>query len=185
MSLLVVRTFTDPVLRKRSQSIEKVTEDIQELVKDMVETMYFYKGIGLAAPQIGVSQKLITIDISQDNESLNPQVFINPEIIKSKGSAEYSEGCLSIPNFNGDVIRSEQVTVKFISLEGEEKIYPVKGLLARVLQHEIDHLHGILFTDYLDERWWNSEEGQKMLSEHPRFSEETKNRVKNKKKSKI
>lgn len=174
MALLTVRTFDDPILRKKAVDIEEITPDIRKLASDMIETMYFSNGIGLAAPQIGVSKRLITIDISQDKESLNPMVFVNPEIIKSKGLCEFEEGCLSIPTFNGTIIRPEQVTIRYQTLDGESRRLPCKGLLARVIQHEIDHLNGILFTDRLEPFWWESEDGFRMSEEHPRFSAQTK-----------
>jgi peptide deformylase len=180
MSILAVRTFTDPILRKKVQSIETITPEINQVAKDMLETMYLSKGIGLAAPQVGLSKALIVIDISQDDESLNPLVFINPEIVTTKGKTEYEEGCLSIPGYQGIVERAEQVTLRYQNLQGERKSLPCKGLLARVIQHEMDHLKGILFTDYLDQEWWNSEEGKQMLEEHPQFSKETQFKKKKK-----
>lgn len=174
MSLLAIRTFDDPVLRKNVERVKSISEEIKTIARDMLETMYFSKGIGLAAPQVGEQKSIITVDISQENDSLHPMVLINPEIVSAKGEIEYEEGCLSVPGFNGSVIRPEQITVKFTSLKGERQSLPCKGLLARVIQHEIDHLNGVLFTDYLDQVWWDSEEGQRMQQEHPKFSLSTK-----------
>ncbi|MBN2385269.1 peptide deformylase [bacterium] len=177
MTIQVVRTFSDPVLRKKADPIKQITPEIKTLARDMLETMYCSKGIGLAAPQVGVSQRIVTIDISNEGEELHPMVFINPEITKSSGQVDYEEGCLSVPGYHGVVIRPEQVTVRFQTLDGQNKTIPCKGLLARVLQHEIDHLDGVLFTDHLDVDWWESEEGQHMEKDHPRFSETTKFRT--------
>jgi len=174
MSLLTVRTFDDPILRKEAGHIDIISSEIRGLASDMIETMYFAKGIGLAAPQVGISKRLITIDISRDKEGFNPTVFINPEIVKSKGLSEYDEGCLSIPSFEGTVIRPEQITVRYQTLDGDSKRIPCKGLLARVIQHEIDHLDGILFTDRLESSWWESEIGERMNTENPNFSKMTK-----------
>jgi peptide deformylase len=177
MTIQVVRTFSDPVLRKQAMPIATIDQAIQKLAQEMLETMYFAKGIGLAGPQVGASQRIITVDISAEDEEFHPLVLINPEIIKASGEAEYEEGCLSVPGFNGVVVRPEQITVRFKTLNNEPQTRPCKGLLARVIQHEIDHLDGVLFTDYLDPDWWESEEGQKMLKEHPLFSESTKFRA--------
>ncbi|MFC1849627.1 peptide deformylase [candidate division CSSED10-310 bacterium] len=177
MTILAVRTFNDPILRKKAQKIAAITPHIKKLAQDMLETMYLSKGIGLAGPQVGISESIITIDISQDGESLNPMPLINPEIIKTRGQCEYEEGCLSVPGFRGSIVRPEQITVRYSTLEGEVMTLPVKGLLARVIQHEMDHLNGILFTDFLDQNWWDSEEGKQMELDHPKFMRETQYRV--------
>lgn len=175
MSVLPVRTFTDPVLRKKAQPVVSITPEIEALVRDMIETMYFSHGIGLAGPQVGVLLTVVTIDTSQDSESYHPRVFINPRIVKkSARTAEYEEGCLSVPGYHASVVRPEQITVEYLEMDGTKKSVPVKGILARVLQHEIDHLNGVLFTDHLEDDFWQSEDGLTMEREHPRFTDQTR-----------
>ena len=140
----------DPILRKESAPIEKVDNDLRKLLDDMLETMYAAPGIGLAAVQIGILKRLIVIDISKDKEKKNPLFLINPEIVsKSKNTSIYEEGCLSVPNFFAEVNRPKECHVEYLDYEGKKKILKAKGLLATCIQHEMDHLEGILFIDYL------------------------------------
>ncbi|WP_408954403.1 peptide deformylase [Natroniella sp. ANB-PHB2] len=144
MAILNIRELGDPVLRTKAKKVEEITDKTTKLLDDMVETMYDAQGVGLAAPQIGISKQIVVIDIGQDVIEL-----INPEIVESSDRTYIDqEGCLSIPEQNGDVERAYQVKVKALNREGEEIELEGNGLLARVLQHEIDHLAGRLFIDY-------------------------------------
>lgn len=142
MALRVIKLDGDPVLRKTSKKIDEVTERIEILLDDMVETMIDANGIGLAAPQVGVLRRAIVVDIGEGIMKM-----VNPEIIESDGAVVDVEGCLSIPNKSGTVERPERVKVKYINENNEEKIVEASELLARVVCHEIDHLNGVLYTD--------------------------------------
>ena len=144
MSLLEIHVLGSPILRQETQPVERMTDELRRLTDDMFDTMHAAKGIGLAAPQIGRPERLAVIDI--DN---NPIVVVNPEIILSDGSAKGEEGCLSIPEVFGDVDRATRITVRALNRDGEPFELEATDLLARCLQHEIDHLHGKLFIDYL------------------------------------
>ncbi|MCK8826912.1 peptide deformylase [Natroniella acetigena] len=144
MAILNIRELGDPVLRTEAKKVEEITAKTAKLLDDMVETMYDAQGVGLAAPQIGISKQIIVIDIGQGVIEL-----INPEIVESSDRTYIDqEGCLSIPEQSGDVERAYQVKVEALNRDGEEIELEGKGLLARVLQHEIDHLAGKLFIDY-------------------------------------
>ena len=144
MSLLDIRVLGDRVLRDPTNVVEDITPELRRLIEDMFETMYAAKGIGLAAPQVGRSERLSVIDV--DDQRI---VLINPEILDAEGKTKGEEGCLSIPEIYGDVERAARVVVRAIDIDG--KPFEVEGhdLLSRCLQHEIDHLHGRLFIDYL------------------------------------
>jgi len=140
----------DPILRKKSESLEKVDDDLRVLLDDMLETMYAAPGIGLAAVQVGILKRLIVIDISKDKEKKNPLFLINPEIIfRSKKTSIYEEGCLSLPGHFAEIERPAECQIKFVDYNGKEKELKADGLLATCIQHEVDHLNGILFIDYL------------------------------------
>ncbi len=140
----------DPILRKKSESLEKVDDELRVLLDDMLETMYAAPGIGLAAVQVGILKRLIVIDISKDKEKKNPIFLINPEIIsRSKKTSIYEEGCLSLPGHFAEIERPAECLIKFIDYNGKEKELRANGLLSTCIQHEIDHLNGILFIDYL------------------------------------
>ena len=142
MALREIRKDGDPLLRKTSKRITEINDRIKLLFDDMVETMDFANGVGLAAPQIGVLRRAVVIDIGE-----GPIKIINPEIIESKGEIVDVEGCLSVPNLTGKVGRPETVKIKFLDEHGEEKTVEATGLLARAFCHEIDHLDGILYID--------------------------------------
>ena len=144
MSLLDIRVLGDPILRQETTPVTTVTDELRRLIDDMFETMYAAKGIGLAAPQVGRNERLAVIDVDDQ-----PLVLINPEIVSAEGTIKAEEGCLSIPEIYGDVERASRVVVRAVDRQG--KGFEVEGreLLARCLQHEIDHLHGKLFLDYL------------------------------------
>lgn len=140
----------DKRLRQVSEPIKKIDASVRKLVDDMFETMYAAPGVGLAAVQVGTPKRVLTMDLSKKEEPKNPQVFINPEIVwSSPEKATYEEGCLSIPEFYGEVERPAQVKVKYLDIKGETREVAANGLLATVLQHEIDHLNGILIIDHM------------------------------------
>lgn len=149
MSILKITKYGEPSLRNETKSIQKITSKIHKLISDMIETMYAYDGVGLAAPQVGKNYKLFIIDVSQDENSKNPIIFINPKIIKKSGEAFCNEGCLSLPDIYTEVERYSDVTVKAIGQNGKEFILEAKddSLLSRAIQHENDHLNGVLFID--------------------------------------
>jgi len=145
VSILEIRVLGDPILREETKPVSEITDEIRQLVKDMFETMYLAKGIGLAAPQVGRTERLAVIDVDED-----PFVIINPEIIESDSKTSKSEeGCLSIPDIYGDVVRPARVKVRALDIEGKEFEIEAGDLLGRCLQHEIDHLHGKMFLDYM------------------------------------
>ena len=140
----------DPILRKKSEMLEKVDDELRALLDDMLETMYDAPGIGLAAVQIGILKRLIVLDISKDKEKKNPLFLINPEIISlSKKTSVYEEGCLSLPGHFAEIERPAECQVKYIDYFGKEKEIKATGLLSTCIQHELDHLNGVLFIDYL------------------------------------
>ena len=140
----------DPILRKKSESLEKVDDEVREFLDDMLETMYAAPGIGLAAVQVGILKRIIVIDISKDKEKKNPLFLINPEIIfRSKKTSIYEEGCLSLPGHFAEIERPAECQIKFVDYNGKEKELTANGLLATCIQHEVDHLNGVLFIDYL------------------------------------
>ena len=140
----------DPILRKKSEILEKVDDELRVLLDDMLETMYSAPGIGLAAVQVGILKRVIVIDVSKDKEKKDPFFFINPEIIsKSKNTSTYEEGCLSLPGYFAEIERPAECHVKYIDYYGKKKEIKATGLLSTCIQHEIDHLNGVLFIDYL------------------------------------
>ena len=150
MALREIIILPDKRLRLVSEPVKKITADVRKLVEDMFETMYDAPGVGLAAIQVGTPKRVVTIDVAKKDEPKKPQVFINPEIVTaSDEKAIHEEGCLSIPEFYDDVERPAQVKVKYLDLEGQALEVEADGLLATCLQHEIDHLNGVLFIDYL------------------------------------
>ncbi|MCH8078242.1 MAG: peptide deformylase [Proteobacteria bacterium] len=147
MTILEVLHYPDTGLRKKAVPIEKVDESCRILAKDMLQTMYEYNGIGLASTQVNVHKRLVVIDLSEDkNEAI---YLINPEILSSEGTEESQEGCLSVPEYYDTVIRAERITYRFQDLEGKVIESEADGLLSVCIQHEIDHLDGKLFIDYL------------------------------------
>ncbi|MEE7456380.1 peptide deformylase [Methylorubrum populi] len=140
----------DAQLRLISEPVAAVTDEIRTLARDMIETMYDAPGVGLAAIQIGVAKRVVTIDTSKDEAARNPTVYLNPEIVwSSEEKRVYDEGCLSIPEFYGEVERPDRVRVRYMNLDGQSVEQEADGLLATCLQHEIDHLNGVLFIDHL------------------------------------
>ena len=150
MSILKIYQYPEPVLRKETEKVTQFDENLTQLVADMGETMYKAPGIGLAAPQIGKSLKLIVVDISKDPEGEKKFMpMVNPEIIDHEGKQVDEEGCLSVPELTANVDRYKKITVSFQDLEGKQQKLTTEDRFAVVLQHEIDHLNGILFLDHL------------------------------------
>ena len=150
MALREILTEPNEILRKKSLLVDQVDGDIQKLMDDMLETMYLAPGIGLAAIQVGVPKRVIVLDIARKDEPKNPMYFINPEIItKSKDSLAYEEGCLSVPGQFAEITRPNNCYIKYLDYYGQPQELKAEGLLATCIQHEIDHLEGILFIDYL------------------------------------
>lgn len=144
-----ILTFPDPVLKQKAAPVTIINDEIRQLAKDMAETMYDAPGVGLAAPQIGVLQRVIVIDVAAKDEAPQLITAINPVIVQGEGEVYEEEGCLSVPNFSANVRRYETVVVKGLSLDGQERLWQADGLLAIAFQHEIDHLEGTLFVDRL------------------------------------
>ena len=161
MTIRKILTEPNKILREKSLKVENVDKDIQSLMDDMLETLYAAPGIGLAAIQVGVAKRVIVMDISrsrndigrdkkEDKEPINPMYFVNPEIVwKSEDKFTYEEGCLSVPNQFAEIDRPKQCNVKYLDYNGQPQELKADGLLATCIQHEMDHLEGILFIDYL------------------------------------
>ena len=140
----------DPLLRKKSEELEKVDDSVRNLMNDMLETMYAAPGIGLAAVQVGILKRLVVIDISKGDQKKNPIFLINPVVThKSKNTSVFEEGCLSLPGHFAEIERPAECHVDYIDYNGKKRKLKADGILATCIQHEIDHLNGILFIDYL------------------------------------
>ena len=149
MAILHICTYPEEILRRRAEPITEIDEEVVKLVDHMAETMYSAPGIGLAATQVGVSKQVLVADIAPRRPESELIVLINPEIVAAEGEVIFEEGCLSVPDYQAEVKRHEKVTVRGLNLKGEEVELEAEGLLAVVLQHEIDHLNGVLFIDRL------------------------------------
>ena len=150
MTLRQILTEPNKILRQKSLPVDNVNKDTQILMDDMLEAMYAAPGIGLAAIQVGIPKRIIVLDIEQKEGQKNPLFFINPEIIeKSKNLLTYEEGCLSVPGQFAEIERPDRCHIKYLDYNGEKKEINAKGMLATCIQHEMDHLEGILFIDYL------------------------------------
>ena len=150
MTVKKLITVPDETLRKKSQNIEKVSDDEKKLVKDLFETMYHHKGIGLAAIQVGIPKKIIVLDVNQKDDEKNPLCFINPVIKKiSNEKSKYEEGCLSIPDTFIEIERPKTCIVEYVDIDGKKKNMECDGLLSTCIQHEINHLDGKLIIDFL------------------------------------
>lgn len=153
MTVLKLYEYPEPVLKKKAEKVTKVDADVQKLLDDMLETMYASAGVGLAAPQIGVSKRIVVIDVEQEDDdngvkSGNPLFLVNPEIIwRSEDKVCGEEGCLSVPKQRAEVERNAQVKVRYLDYNGNEQEILGDGLLAICLQHELDHLDGVLYID--------------------------------------
>ena len=150
MAIKTILTEPNKILRQISNPVDHVGEEEQKLMDDMLETMYAAPGIGLAAIQIGIPKRIIVMDISREKENKNPLHFVNPEIVwKADEDIIYEEGCLSVPNQFAEINRPKECHVKYLDYFGQPQLLKADGLLATCIQHEIDHLEGILFIDYL------------------------------------
>jgi peptide deformylase len=150
MALRQILTEPNKILREKSLPVEKMDADVQKLMDDMLETMYAAPGIGLAAIQVGIPKRVIVLDIAKKDGPKNPLFFVNPEIIeKSENNLTYEEGCLSVPGQFAEIDRSDKCHLKYLDYHGQPKEIKTEGMLATCIQHEIDHLEGILFIDYL------------------------------------
>ena len=149
MPLLDILLYPDRRLRKQAKPVKQITEDIRQLIDDMAETMYAAPGIGLAATQVDVHQRVIVIDVSDTHDQL--QVLINPEITSSSGVSDSEEGCLSVPEVFAIVRRADYVLVKALNIHGDQYVLEANGLLAVCIQHEMDHLIGKVFVEYLSQ----------------------------------
>jgi peptide deformylase len=150
MALRDIIILPDKRLRVKSEPVKAVDAEVRALVEDMFETMYKAPGVGLAAIQVGEPRRIVTVDTAKKDEPKNPQVFINPEIVwSSEDKNTYEEGCLSIPEYYEEVERPSEVKVRFMDLDGKTQEVAANGLLATVLQHEIDHTNGVLFIDHI------------------------------------
>ncbi|MEO7042568.1 MAG: peptide deformylase [Gemmatimonadaceae bacterium] len=166
MAVLDIRVLGDPILRERTQPLPHVTEELKSLVADMFETMYAAEGIGLAAPQVGRKERVFVMDVDE-----NPLTMINPEIIERQGTERAEEGCLSIPEIFGDVDRATRIVVRATDLEGNTLEIELTDLSARCVQHELDHLDGKLFIDYLSliKRKFSARKWEKEATNYPGF----------------
>lgn len=150
MAKLPILTAPDPLLKRRAKPVDKVDDRIRKLMDDMLETMYAAPGIGLAAPQVGILERVIVVDVSREEEEPQPLRMANPEILwRSDELASYDEGCLSLPDHYAEVVRPKQVRVRYVDYDNEIRELEADGLLATCIQHEIDHLNGTLFVDHL------------------------------------
>jgi len=150
MTIKPLIILPDPVLRQVSKPVERVDDSLRKLADDMLETMYDAPGIGLAAIQIGLPLRLLVIDLAKEDDEPAPHVFINPEILDSSDDRSvYEEGCLSIPEYYAEVERPASVRVKYVDRDGQQQEMMAEGLMATCLQHEIDHLNGVLFIDHI------------------------------------
>ncbi len=147
MAVLPIKTFPEKVLKEKTAPVTEFDADLQKLIDDMIETMYSAPGVGLAANQVGISRQLLVIDASSRDEGSSLIVLINPEIVCSEGSEDSEEGCLSLPEYTTVIKRANKVKVKGLDREGEPVEIESDGFLAKVLQHEIDHLNGMLLID--------------------------------------
>jgi peptide deformylase len=150
MAKLPILIAPDPRLKEKSVPVRRVDASIRQLIDDMLETMYVAPGIGLAAPQVGELKRLIVVDVAKDEAPKDPHALINPELVwVSDEDSTYEEGCLSVPEHYADVTRPARIRVRYLDREGEIRELEADGLLATVIQHEMDHLDGILFIDHL------------------------------------
>ncbi len=149
MAVLQIRHMGNPVLRKKAKPVSELTGEIDKLIEDMTETMYINQGLGLSATQVGVLKRIIVYDNVEAGYGMDPQALMNPEIVAAEGIVKDEEGCLSIPEIKDIVERSEKITLTGIDRSGKDVKIEIEGLLARIIQHEIDHLDGILFVDRL------------------------------------
>ena len=156
MAVLNMRTLPDPVLRQKARRVSKIDDSLQKLIDDMIETMRDASGVGLAANQVGILQRIVVIEIPEEEQV---RVLINPEIIRREGERVVDEGCLSIPGYRGELTRSLKVRVRALDRDGKQVRFKAEDLLAQALEHEIDHINGALYIDHLEspDKLWKLE----------------------------
>ena len=147
MSLLHLRTIPDPVLRQKARRVSKIDDALHKLIDDMLDTMRDADGVGLAANQVGVLQRVVVIEIPEEDQT---RMLLNPEIVRREGERVVEEGCLSIPGFRGELVRSVKVRVRALDRDGKPVRFKAEGLLAQALEHETDHINGVLYIDHLE-----------------------------------
>jgi peptide deformylase len=164
MSQLKIYTFPDDVLAKKASAVDRVSKELYSFADDMLETMYFAPGIGLAANQVGVLKRFLVVDIDYTStedpeiepsvviENKKPLIIINPQVIYREGLQTFNEGCLSVPSFHAEVVRADRIRVQYQNIDGVTKVLSAEGLLAVVIQHEMDHLDGKLFIDRIEKK---------------------------------
>ncbi len=150
MATLPLVTIDHPALHQKAKRVHVIDDSTQKLIDDMIETMHYTGGVGLAAPQVGIPLQVVVIELPEDEGNII--ILINPEIVKTSGEHEVSEGCLSLPGYRGELIRAETVTVKGRDRNGKQVRIKGEGLLAQALQHEIDHINGVVYVDRLESR---------------------------------
>ncbi len=149
MAIRTILHYPDPRLREKAKPVETITDELRQLTEDMAETMYDAPGVGLAAPQIGESHRIFVVDIASDDEPSDLRVFVNPEITKREGKQSFNEGCLSFPDINEDIERAEKITVHALDVDANPFELTADGLFAVAIQHEFDHLEGVLMIDHV------------------------------------
>ncbi|UTW51992.1 peptide deformylase [bacterium SCSIO 12827] len=150
MSVLEIIVAPDPRLKRRAESVDKVDDEVRKIMDDMLDTMYAANGIGLAGPQVGVLKRIIVVDVARDGDDRQPMQMANPEVIwESEDERSYEEGCLSLPEHFAEVVRPEAVKVRYLDRENEIRTIDADDILATCIQHEIDHLDGVLFVDHI------------------------------------
>tara|TARA_Y100001970_G_scaffold292010_1_gene431500 strand:- start:1780 stop:2295 length:516 start_codon:yes stop_codon:yes gene_type:complete len=152
MAHLKIYTFPHPILRQKAEPVSVFNNELEDTAKSMLETMYHSSGIGLAAIQVGILKRIVVIDLNSGAEDLNkydPHIFFNPKIVKQSGSSISEEGCLSVIDFRGEIDRAEKITLEYQDVKGRNKEMLAEGMMSICLQHEIDHLNGVLFIDHL------------------------------------
>ena len=152
MAILEIYTFPEPILRRKTSAVTVFDQDLEATTQSMLETMYVSSGIGLAAIQAGILKQIIVVDLKSGEEEISlrePHVFINPKIVKQSGNTVSEEGCLSVIEFRGEIQRAEKITVEYQEVTGEPQKMEVEEMMSICLQHEIDHLNGVLFIDHL------------------------------------
>jgi peptide deformylase len=166
MAIRKIVTVPDPVLRKHAKKVNSFDRSLKKLVADMMDTLHDANGAGLAAPQVGVSQRVIVLSINE-KDTTTEMAIVNPEVVKRKGERICKEGCLSIPGYVGEIKRSEEVKVKGFDITGKEMRIKGQGLLSQALEHEIDHLNGVLYVDHLE-----SQDKLRRLEPEPAYDDE-------------
>ena len=149
MSVLEIKVYPDKILRKVSEPVKDIDEEVKKLIDDMLETMYSAPGVGLSAVQVGVLKRIISLDPSLGEDLTQVMILLNPEIYEQEGSCIFEEGCLSVPEYFSDIERAERIKVRALDRDGEKVDFEADGLLARVILHEVDHLNGKLFVDHM------------------------------------